>query len=102
MNGVASVEATKTIGQFWKRKNARRNCKRRLKKRSGRHAQPRYLPGLCARLFYRSEEHTSELQSPCNIVCSLLLDKKPRSAGAPLGFLPFIFLAASKDCAEHP
>src|SRR5688500_19862232 len=24
----------------------------------------------------RSEEHTSELQSPCNIVCSLLLDKK--------------------------
>src|SRR5256885_11986867 len=24
----------------------------------------------------RSEEHTSELQSPCNIVCSLLLEKK--------------------------
>src|SRR5256885_10982581 len=24
----------------------------------------------------RSEEHTSELQSPCNIVCRLLLDKK--------------------------
>src|SRR5205807_7751313 len=23
----------------------------------------------------RSEEHTSELQSPCNLVCSLLLDK---------------------------
>src|ERR1039457_1782582 len=23
----------------------------------------------------RSEEHTSELQSPCNIVCSLLLEK---------------------------
>src|SRR5688500_20106868 len=23
----------------------------------------------------RSEEHTSELQSPCNIVCRLLLDK---------------------------
>src|ERR1039457_897223 len=26
--------------------------------------------------FYRSEEHTSELQSPCNIVCRLLLEKK--------------------------
>src|SRR5256885_10608415 len=24
----------------------------------------------------RSEEHTSELQSPCNLVCRLLLDKK--------------------------
>src|SRR5688500_19866459 len=24
----------------------------------------------------RSEEHTSELQSPCKLVCSLLLDKK--------------------------
>src|SRR5256885_12163503 len=26
----------------------------------------------------RSEEHTSELQSPCNLVCRLLLDKKTR------------------------
>src|SRR5256885_6637839 len=29
-------------------------------------------PGRCA----RSEEHTSELQSPCNLVCRLLLEKK--------------------------
>src|SRR5688500_19621734 len=27
-------------------------------------------------LPYRSEEHTSELQSPCNLVCRLLLEKK--------------------------
>src|SRR5256885_8924353 len=27
----------------------------------------------------RSEEHTSELQSPCNLVCRLLLEKKNRS-----------------------
>src|SRR6478735_10646991 len=27
---------------------------------------------------FRSEEHTSELQSPCNIVCRLLLEKKKR------------------------
>src|SRR5256885_11560352 len=29
-----------------------------------------------ARLRGRSEEHTSELQSPCNLVCRLLLEKK--------------------------
>src|SRR5256885_11893886 len=29
------------------------------------------LPPTC-----RSEEHTSELQSPCNLVCRLLLEKK--------------------------
>src|SRR2546426_7410064 len=30
----------------------------------------------------RSEEHTSELQSPCNLVCRLLLEKKkPRKDG---------------------
>src|SRR5256885_11207521 len=28
------------------------------------------------RLEARSEEHTSELQSPCNLVCRLLLEKK--------------------------
>src|SRR2546426_1110697 len=27
----------------------------------------------------RSEEHTSELQSPCNLVCRLLLEKKKRT-----------------------
>src|SRR2546426_2107334 len=30
-------------------------------------------PGKCPT---RSEEHTSELQSPCNLVCRLLLEKK--------------------------
>src|SRR5256885_4529978 len=28
------------------------------------------------RMRSRSEEHTSELQSPCNLVCRLLLEKK--------------------------
>ena len=27
-------------------------------------------------IIMRSEEHTSELQSPCNLVCRLLLEKK--------------------------
>src|SRR5256885_3185062 len=33
---------------------------------------------LCVRIQMgsRSEEHTSELQSPCNLVCRLLLEKK--------------------------
>src|SRR5256885_2760706 len=29
-------------------------------------------------LRVRSEEHTSELQSPCNLVCRLLLEKKKK------------------------
>src|SRR2546426_4990214 len=28
--------------------------------------------------YSRSEEHTSELQSPCNLVCRLLLEKKKK------------------------
>src|SRR5256885_6974731 len=31
----------------------------------------------CSRV--RSEEHTSELQSPCNLVCRLLLEKKKKN-----------------------
>src|SRR5256885_9429086 len=30
----------------------------------------------------RSEEHTSELQSPCNLVCRLLLEKKKKTDDA--------------------
>src|ERR1022692_2673079 len=30
-------------------------------------------------IFMRSEEHTSELQSPCNLVCRLLLEKKKKN-----------------------
>src|SRR5256885_4993743 len=33
----------------------------------------------------RSEEHTSELQSPCNLVCRLLLEKKKTSAAPCAG-----------------
>src|SRR5256885_9541879 len=32
--------------------------------------------GIGGRIPWRSEEHTSELQSPCNLVCRLLLEKK--------------------------
>src|SRR5256885_9535853 len=39
-------------------------------------------PGEAARGRGRSEEHTSELQSPCNLVCRLLLEKKKQKAEA--------------------
>src|SRR2546426_5066664 len=35
----------------------------------------------------RSEEHTSELQSPCNLVCRLLLEKKNLSNHVPLSHI---------------
>src|SRR5256885_6695294 len=36
--------------------------------------------------YIRSEEHTSELQSPCNLVCRLLLEKKKfRRRSVPFG-----------------
>src|ERR1022692_2094447 len=38
----------------------------------------------CA-LPIRSEEHTSELQSPCNLVCRLLLEKKNQSKHSLFG-----------------
>src|SRR5256885_8715885 len=33
----------------------------------------------------RSEEHTSELQSPCNLVCRLLLEKKKKLNSNAIG-----------------
>src|SRR5205807_8764582 len=35
-----------------------------------------HLEQRTERVRLRSEEHTSELQSPCNLVCRLLLEKK--------------------------
>src|SRR2546426_7973225 len=40
----------------------------------------------------RSEEHTSELQSPCNLVCRLLLEKKKMSHNV---------LAPASECHDH-
>src|SRR5256885_2598936 len=40
--------------------------------RSGHRDRGKVWSALCR----RSEEHTSELQSPCNLVCRLLLEKK--------------------------
>src|SRR3989454_6566133 len=58
--------------------NLRGELARALAQRTGHGAADRYVvdellrrAGSC-----RSEEHTSELQSPCNLVCRLLLEKK--------------------------
>src|SRR2546426_6766704 len=39
-------------------------------------ARLRVVQGDHGQARHRSEEHTSELQSPCNLVCRLLLEKK--------------------------
>src|SRR5256885_11517865 len=38
----------------------------------------------------RSEEHTSELQSPCNLVCRLLLEKKKKKLPRLLPHCTFV------------
>src|SRR5256885_5050797 len=59
---------------------------RRSRARNGRRVSLRHVGGEHRRpvgrahagRVERSEEHTSELQSPCNLVCRLLLEKKTR------------------------
>src|SRR2546430_5770845 len=51
--------------------------------------------GVCAndRMWSRSEEHTSELQSQSNLVCRLLLEKKKKQLG-PDGWYVNIYLGS--------
>src|SRR5256885_7820491 len=51
---------------------------RALRRRRGRGSGPRTASPCAATCPHRSEEHTSELQSPCNLVCRLLLEKKKK------------------------
>src|SRR5256885_3369224 len=44
--------------------------------RTRRSSRETLAPGFSIGPNGRSEEHTSELQSPCNLVCRLLLEKK--------------------------
>src|SRR2546426_2681036 len=56
--------------------------KRRLPKHHDLHVTTAPEPdslGRHVKIVVRSEEHTSELQSPCNLVCRLLLEKKNNS-----------------------
>src|SRR5256885_13190678 len=48
----------------------------------------------------RSEEHTSELQSPCNLVCRLLLEKKKNNSNVTE--IPGIFSTYSIEVIGQP
>src|ERR1039457_4287002 len=53
----------------------------------------------------RSEEHTSELQSPCNLVCRLLLEKKITQSKNQLGAIdraPWKRRTRHQHCARAP
>src|SRR5256885_6285836 len=67
-------------------RSARATPQRRMRRRR-RHprdcAAARSGSILGARMELRSEEHTSELQSPCNLVCRLLLEKKKQPTTPP-------------------
>src|SRR5256885_4839256 len=54
----------------------------------------------------RSEEHTSELQSPCNLVCRLLLEKKKnlcsvRDRGSVRALPPACFRGRLRPCRQR-
>src|SRR5256885_9918614 len=53
-------------------------------------ARLRRVPLRDAQRQRRSEEHTSELQSPCNLVCRLLLEKKKKALGEANGRQPSV------------
>src|SRR2546426_2669238 len=50
----------------------------RVRARDPEGRRRRQSPPHAATFACRSEEHTSELQSPCNLVCRLLLEKKKK------------------------
>src|SRR5256885_8320754 len=60
--------------------------------------------GYNFRLCFRSEEHTSELQSPCNLVCRLLLEKKKNAAINIVFSLPTYHyqLSSTSNCTVAP
>src|SRR5207248_6887710 len=57
---------------------------------------------LCERFDeYRSEEHTSELQSPYDLVCRLLLEKKKSQQSLPLLSPSRCFLTSRPIACNH-
>src|SRR5256885_7678833 len=75
-----------------------RNCSRMAAWRKCRPLIP--ASPLVTVLRGRSEEHTSELQSPCNLVCRLLLEKKNKVHHAPhpgRDHIPYAFHLLSRQ-----
>src|SRR5205807_7585176 len=86
-NELAAWRASHSDGQRAYRcvQTAGRQCKRLS---GGGGAQRRYHSVPFAVPRRRSEEHTSELQSPCNLVCRLLLEKKNPCLGVDARDVP--------------
>src|SRR5258708_10168593 len=79
-----SNDRVEGFGSEWEPSRARNDGRRSL----GDVLNGRPLLGGPQPLFRRSEEHTSELQSPDHLVCRLLLEKQkattsPASVGPP-------------------
>src|SRR2546426_6042004 len=68
----APARATSRASTAWRSTPPRIGCSWSTKRARAK-GSPR---APCSRHGGRSEEHTSELQSPCNLVCRLLLEKK--------------------------
>src|SRR2546426_8277907 len=64
-------------GSIWQARGRGSQC--RTLNRLGEGRRRKRIEGHPNRVPHvRSEEHTSELQSPCNLVCRLLLEKKKK------------------------
>src|SRR2546426_8699512 len=73
------VEEGPGVRRLHQRRNVEGAVARRAEPVVTRDPPARQTSGLIGQILHtrvRSEEHTSELQSPCNLVCRLLLEKK--------------------------
>src|SRR2546426_7838806 len=69
--------------------------------------RPEFLYGMQGHLELleaepRSEENTSELQSPCNLVCRLLLEKKKHLSEDPANCVERDNPGAARWCLTNP
>src|SRR2546426_6123858 len=85
----------------------RRLAQRRQPVGNGEHGPARLQPfqrllDLALRFRIRSEEHTSELQSPCNLVCRLLLEKKNTPGEYPTALTSSVYCPSSRRSPNRP
>src|SRR5256885_6964647 len=73
--GVVREESARVDGHHGC-ESRRASARKHGRARSAAAARPAHDGTRGERVAPRSEEHTSELQSPCNLVCRLLLEKK--------------------------
>src|SRR2546426_6237437 len=69
------AQAYLSLGECYRNLNKLSNARNAFQKVLNDYGESEFA-GPAAYALARSEEHTSELQSPCNLVCRLLLEKK--------------------------